>query len=190
MSANPHANGGLLLRDLRLPDFRDYAVEVPKPGRGDAEATRVMGKFLRDVMKLNMAAQNFRALQPRREQLQSLAGRARSDEPRVDGGDRLPYDDHLAPDGRVMEDAQRAPVPGLARRLSAHRPPRLLLLLRGVHPHHRFDVQPARQVAEGVQPHSVAPADRLAELPADLARLAAGSQRLLPSGSRASSTMS
>ena len=53
MGANPHANGGLLLRDLVMPDFRDYAVEVPKPGTVDAEATRVMGRFLRDVMKLN-----------------------------------------------------------------------------------------------------------------------------------------
>ena len=54
MSANPHANGGLLLRDLILPDFRDYAVEVEKPGGTDAEATRAMGKFLRDVMRLNL----------------------------------------------------------------------------------------------------------------------------------------
>ena len=78
----------------------------------------------------------------------------------------LPYDDHLAPDGRVMEMLSRAPVPGLARRLPAHRPARLLLLLRGVHPHHRLDVQPAREVAEGLQPHPLAAADRVAELPA------------------------
>ena len=64
MSANPHANGGLLLRDLRLPDFRDYAVEVDQPGATIAEATRVMGKFLRDVMKLNMEARNFRLFSP------------------------------------------------------------------------------------------------------------------------------
>ncbi len=49
MSDNPHANGGLLLRDLKMPDFRDYAVEVPSPGATTAESTRVMGKFLRDV---------------------------------------------------------------------------------------------------------------------------------------------
>jgi xylulose-5-phosphate/fructose-6-phosphate phosphoketolase len=59
MSANPHTNGGLLLRDLQLPDFRDYAVKVPAPGAVTAEATRVMGGFLRDVMKLNMEAQNL-----------------------------------------------------------------------------------------------------------------------------------
>ena len=64
MSANPHTNGGLLLRDLRLPDFRDYAVEVPAPGAATAESTRVMGRFLRDVMKLNMESRNFRLFSP------------------------------------------------------------------------------------------------------------------------------
>ena len=63
--------------------------------------------------------------------------------------ERRAGDDHLAPDGRVMEMPQRAPLPGLARGLPAHRPPRPLQLLRGVHPHRRLDVQPARQVAEG-----------------------------------------
>jgi phosphoketolase len=60
MSANPHTNGGLLLRDLRLPDFRDYAVEVTAPGAVTAESTRVMGRFLRDVMKMNSEVRNFR----------------------------------------------------------------------------------------------------------------------------------
>ena len=54
MGANPHANGGLLLKDLRMPDFRDYAVDVPRPGAIAAEATRVLGHFLRDVMKMNL----------------------------------------------------------------------------------------------------------------------------------------
>src|SRR2546426_2735152 len=53
MGANPHANGGLLLRDLVMPDFREYAVDVPKPGGVEGEATRVLGKFLRDVMRAN-----------------------------------------------------------------------------------------------------------------------------------------
>ena len=79
-------------------------------------------------------------------------------------------------------NAERAPVPGLARRLPAHRPARLLQLLRSLHPHHRFHVQPARQVAEGVREHSVAAAHRVAELPAHLARLAPGPQRFQPSG--------
>ena len=83
MSANPHANGGLLLRDLRLPDFRDYAVEVTAPGAATAESTRVMGEFLRDVMKLNMETAELPPLQPRREQLEPLAGRARGHQPRL-----------------------------------------------------------------------------------------------------------
>src|ERR1700751_2629921 len=64
MSANPHTNGGLVLRELRLPNFRDYAIKVSAPGAVDAESTRVMGGFLRDVMKLNMDSRNFRLFSP------------------------------------------------------------------------------------------------------------------------------
>src|SRR3546814_4999005 len=62
MGANPHANGGLLLRDLRLPDFRDYAVKIPKPGGVNAEATRVQGEMIRDVVKPN--PETFRVFSP------------------------------------------------------------------------------------------------------------------------------
>ena len=86
MSANPHANGGLLLRDLRLPDFRDYAVKVTKPGAIDAESTRLMGTFLRDTMKLNMEIPELPPLQSRREQFKPLAGCVGGNQPRVDGG--------------------------------------------------------------------------------------------------------
>ena len=102
MSANPHTNGGLLLKDLRLPDFRDYAVKVSSPGDVDAEATRVMGQFLRDVMKLNLASKNFRLFSPdennsnRWQDILEVTNRTWV-------ADRYPYDDHLAPDGRVME---------------------------------------------------------------------------------------
>jgi xylulose-5-phosphate/fructose-6-phosphate phosphoketolase len=102
MSANPHTNGGLLLKDLRLPDFRDYAVEVPTPGDVTAEATRVMGQFLRDVMKLNLASKNFRLFSPdennsnRWQDVLEVTNRAWVAE-------RFDYDDKLAPDGRVME---------------------------------------------------------------------------------------
>jgi len=102
MSANPHANGGLLLRDLILPDFRKYAVEIDKPGGTDAEATRAMGKFLRDVMKLNLASRNFRLFSPdennsnRWQDVLDVTGRAWMAE-------SFPYDDHLALNGRVME---------------------------------------------------------------------------------------
>src|SRR5207248_3112005 len=64
MSANPHTNGGLVLRDLKLPNFRDYAVEVTAPGATNAESTREMGKFLRDIMKMNMDSRNFRLFSP------------------------------------------------------------------------------------------------------------------------------
>lgn len=102
MSANPHTNGGLLLRDLRLPDFRDYAVKVQKPGARDVESTRLMGRFLRDTMKLNMESRNFRLFSPdennsnRWQDVLEVTDRAWMAE-------RYPYDDRLAPDGRVME---------------------------------------------------------------------------------------
>ena len=70
MGANPHANGGLLLKELRLPEFRDYAVEVPGPGRVEAEATRVMGQFLRDVMKMNAGAAELSHFRSGRNHLQ------------------------------------------------------------------------------------------------------------------------
>jgi xylulose-5-phosphate/fructose-6-phosphate phosphoketolase len=100
MGANPHANGGLLLKDLVMPDFRDYAVEVKKPGSAIAEATRVMGRFLRDVMKLN--PKNFRVVGPdetasnRLTALFEVTGKVFTDA-------ILPTDDHLSHDGRVME---------------------------------------------------------------------------------------
>jgi xylulose-5-phosphate/fructose-6-phosphate phosphoketolase len=102
MSANPHANGGIRLRDLRLPDFRDYAVDIQTPGLTFAEATRVQGKYLRDVMKLNMEAKNFRLFSPdennsnRWNDVLEVTNRCYMAE-------ILPEDDHLSPDGRVME---------------------------------------------------------------------------------------
>ena len=102
MSANPHANGGVVLKDLRMPDFHRYAVSVPSPGAVRAESTRVMGKFLRDVMKLNLESKNFRLFSPdennsnRWQDVLEVTNRAWM-------ADTYPYDDHLAPDGRVME---------------------------------------------------------------------------------------
>ena len=100
MSANPHANGGLLLQDLRLPDFRDYAVEVKRPGKDSAEATKVLGLFLRDVLRRN--ERNFRVFGPDETASNRLS-------PVFEATDRtwqaeiLPTDVDLAPDGRVME---------------------------------------------------------------------------------------
>jgi xylulose-5-phosphate/fructose-6-phosphate phosphoketolase len=102
MGANPHANGGLLLRDLHLPDFRDYAVPVPHPGGVSAEATRVMGAFLRDVVKLNAAGRNFRLFGPD-ETASNRLGDVFEATARVFTGEILSTDDHLASEGRVME---------------------------------------------------------------------------------------
>jgi xylulose-5-phosphate/fructose-6-phosphate phosphoketolase len=100
MSANPHANGGELLRDLRLPDFRDYAVEVTAPGAATAEATRVFGTFVRDVFKLN--GRTFRLFGPDETESNRLtAVYEATDKAWV--AETEPTDEHLAPDGRVME---------------------------------------------------------------------------------------
>ena len=181
MGANPHANGGLLLRDLALPDFRDYAVDGRRPGddeqRGHARARRLgcatsCAPTRDDVPRLRARTR------PRR------TGSARVFEAtdRAWMAERRAGDDHLAPGRPRHGGARRAPVPGLAGGLPAHRPPWPVQLLRGVHPHRGLDVQPARQVAEGHARHPVAAADRVAELPALLARLAPGPQRLLPPG--------
>jgi len=102
MGANPHANGGVLLRDLKMPEFRDYAVEVLEPGRTLAEATRVMGRLLRDVMKLNMESRNFRVMGPD-ETASNRLGALFEVTDRAWMAETLPEDDHLSPDGRVME---------------------------------------------------------------------------------------
>lgn len=102
MGDNPHANGGLLLKDLKMPNFRDYAVDVPKPGQTTAESTRSMGMFLRDVMKLNMEASNFRVIGPD-EIASNRLGNLFEVTNRVWMEPTIPEDDHLAPDGRVME---------------------------------------------------------------------------------------
>jgi xylulose-5-phosphate/fructose-6-phosphate phosphoketolase len=102
MGANPHANGGLLLRELRLPDFRRYAVEVPKPGVAVAEATRALGRFLRDVMKLNQDQRNFRVFGPDETASNRLDALFEAT-PRTWVAEQRPEDEHLGADGRVME---------------------------------------------------------------------------------------
>jgi xylulose-5-phosphate/fructose-6-phosphate phosphoketolase len=102
MGANPHANGGLLLKDLVMPDFREYAVKVAKPGTEAAEATRVLGNLLRDVMKRNADSKNFRVFGPdetasnRLDALYEVTEKAFMQP-------MLPTDEHLSRDGRVME---------------------------------------------------------------------------------------
>lgn len=132
MSANPHANGGMLPRDLRLPDFRDYPVDVTSPGAAHAESTRHMGAFLRDILKLNTDYRNFRLFSPDENNSNHWQD-ALEVTNHVWIAERYPFDDHLAPEGRGCGNAQRAPVPRLARRLPADWPARLFLVLRGVH---------------------------------------------------------
>jgi xylulose-5-phosphate/fructose-6-phosphate phosphoketolase len=102
MGANPHANGGLLLKDLKVPDFRDYAVDVAKPGAVFAEATRVLGALLRDVMRLNQERRDFRVFGPD-ETASNRLGALFEVTDRTWVADRRPDDESLGPDGRVME---------------------------------------------------------------------------------------
>ena len=102
MGTNPHANGGLLTSELRLPDFRSYAVELPSPGGTDAEATRVMGAYLRDVIALNLETRNFRLMGP--DETASNRLDAVFDVTERIWMERIePYDEHLGRNGRVME---------------------------------------------------------------------------------------
>ncbi len=102
MGATPHANGGLLLKQLRMPDFREYAIEVEQPGQTLAESTRIMGSFLRDVMRLNINTRNFRIFGPD-ETASNRLGNVYDATPKTWLAETLPEDEHLAPDGRVME---------------------------------------------------------------------------------------
>ncbi|MCB9642654.1 MAG: phosphoketolase family protein [Myxococcales bacterium] len=102
MGANPHANGGLLLRDLRMPDYRTFAVDVQRPGTLQAESTRVMGKFLRDVMKQNWDNKNFRVFGPDETESNRL-GNLFEVTKRVSTAEILDTDENLAHEGRVME---------------------------------------------------------------------------------------
>jgi xylulose-5-phosphate/fructose-6-phosphate phosphoketolase len=100
MSANPHANGGLILRELELPDFRRYAVDVPAPAETQSEATRVLGGWLRDVIAAN--ADRFRIMGPDETASNRLSAVFEATD-RAWDAERVPGDDHLSPDGRVME---------------------------------------------------------------------------------------
>ena len=102
MSANPHTNGGLLLQPLHLPDFRDYAVKVIKPGAADAGATAVTGAFLRDILALNRESANFRIVGPDETASNRLSAVFEVTD-RTSAGIIFDYDDHVAQDGRVME---------------------------------------------------------------------------------------
>jgi len=102
MGANPHANGGLLLKDLRMPDFRQYAVDVAKPGVNVGEATRVLGLFLRDVMSQNLESGNFRVFGPD-ETASNRLGALFEVTDRDSVAQTFSFDDHVSATGRVLE---------------------------------------------------------------------------------------
>lgn len=102
MGANPHANGGILLKELLLPNFQNYAITVPSHGVIIAEATRTMGTFLRDIMELNSINQNFRVMGPDETASNRLDALFQATD-RTFNAKIYPTDDHLSPDGRVME---------------------------------------------------------------------------------------
>jgi xylulose-5-phosphate/fructose-6-phosphate phosphoketolase len=102
MSANPHANGGLLLTDLIMPNFRDYAIPVAAPGAADGEATRVLGVMLRDIMRLNAHTSNFRVVGPDETSSNRLDALFEVTS-RMSAAEILPTDEHVGADGRVME---------------------------------------------------------------------------------------
>jgi len=102
MSASPYANGGQLLKELKLPDFREFAVPVKSPGRSMSESTRALGKFLRVVMEQNLSAANFRVFGPD-ETASNRLGDVLEATDKTWLAEMLPTDEHLSPSGRVME---------------------------------------------------------------------------------------
>ncbi len=102
MGANPHANGGLLMHDLKLPDFRKYALEIKEPGTVTAESISAMGQYLRDIIRLNADRRNFRIMGPDETASNRLSAVFEATD-RVTAGEIRPGDDHLAHEGRVME---------------------------------------------------------------------------------------
>lgn len=102
MGANPHANGGKLLRDLRMPDFRDYALDVPSPGAVEAQDMIELGGFVRDIFKLNEDSRNFRIFGPD-ETMSNRLGKVFEVTSRDWNSEKFDYDEFLAPDGRVMD---------------------------------------------------------------------------------------
>ncbi len=102
MGSNPHANGGLLLRDLRIPDFSKYAVAAPAPGEAEAEDMAELGKYVKDVLKLNQKAKNFRIFSPDETMSNKLWAALEASDRRWNA-DRLPSDEGLSPNGRILD---------------------------------------------------------------------------------------
>ena len=187
MSANPHANGGRLKKALRLPDFRDYAAKVDKPGKTQAENTRPLGAFLarRDEDEIRLT---FASLAPTRP-LPTNSTPFTPSSKKFWIEERFPEDDdggNLAADGRVMEMLSEHTMEGMLEGYLLTGRHGFFSTYEVIRSRHRFDVQPARQVAGDLQSPLLAASHRISESPDHFDRLAAGSQRLHPSGSRLS----
>ena len=190
MSANPHANGGAAAaRPASCPTSATTPSTCRAPGARRSEATRVLGA-LPARRRSRRNPDELPHLRPRRDRLEPARRGLRGHRPGLGRRESRPTDEHLAPDGRVMEVLSRAPVPGLAGGLPAHRPPRPVQLLRGVHPHRRLDVQPARQVAEGHRRDPVAAPDRRRSTTCSARTSGARTTTASPTRTRASSTTS
>ena len=181
LGSSPHANGGLLLRDLELPDFRRYAAPVAAPGAHISEPTRVLGKFLRNVMAANLEHRNFRVFGPdetasnRLEAIYEVSGKTWEER-------TLPVDENLAADGRVMEILSEHTCEGwLEGYLLTGRHGFFSCYEAFIHIVDSMFNQHAKWLKVVTQA-GLAAAGRVLELPADLARVAAGPQRVLPPG--------
>ena len=154
MGDNPHANGGLLLRDLRMPDFREYAVDCAQPGPGPGPRHPGHGPVLERCHASSMSdTKNFRAVRPDETTSNRLDAvledTSRTWMAKITAGGR-PSGSRRPGHG----DLERAHMPGLARGVSPHRQARIVFVLRGVHPHRGLHVQSACQVAQDVEPRS------------------------------------
>ena len=182
MGANPHANGGLLLHDLRMPDFREYAVQVPSPGGVEAEDTAVLGKFVRDVIRLNQDQRNFRVFGPDETMSNRLTAVFEATNRQWDA-ETVATDQYLAPEGRVMEVLSEHQCEGwLEGYLLTGRHGLFNCYEAFIHIVDSMFNQHAKWLKSHGRP-AVAPQDRLAELSAGFACVAAGPQRIYASGS-------
>ena len=155
MGMNAHANGGLLWQPLKMPKFEDFAVDVTAPRgerteRSDAGAGQVPGRG--DEVQPRRARTSASSARTRPPRTASMTDTWCSGKTWLDK--QLPVDVSLSPDGRYMEILSEHMLPGLAGGLPAHRAAWFLLLLRGLHPHHRLDGEPAREMAED-DPHDI-----------------------------------
>jgi hypothetical protein len=183
VGANFHANGGSVLVDLDLPDFREYAIDVSRPAAEHHESTRQLGKMIRDIFIRNADQANFRLVCP--DELNSnRLGAVFEVENRCTVGPVIDIDEDLAPDGRVMEVLSEHSCEGWLGRLSTDRAPWVVRELRGIRNDLGVDDRSALQVARGRGRSAMARVDRLARYPALLHLLAERPQWVQPPGAR------